>query len=420
METTRDTESSNHKQNKNFSKLSVEITKKLTKEEKKSQGIFFTPKSISVLLLKSLKNFIDPNKSYDIVEPSCGSGEMINETLNQMNVRTIIGIEKNLKIFENIQSSNLYPSVQWLNRDFLDTNEHPDLFIGNPPYVVIKKSDVPKVYQKFMDGRPNLFVLFIIHSLHLLKDNGFLCFVIPSSFLNSSYYQKTRRYICENFTICDILPFEQNDFIETQQPTIGLIIQKKKDDGNRNKIFTLNIEEQILLFDTNTKERLVKLFEKSTSLKNLGLKVKTGPVVWNQNKELLTNTPSPDDVVLIYNSNIKTSKFQVQTFKDKNKKQFITNNSISIDTPMIIVNRGNGNSKYAFHHCFLPSRITFDGQERKYVIENHLNMILGSEERLIKVMESFKDPRTKEFLDLYCANNGLSKTEIESILPIYI
>lgn len=416
METTR----SGLKENKNFSKLSVEITKKLTKEEKKSQGIFFTPKSITILLLNSLQRFIDPNMSYDIVEPSCGSGEMIDEVLTRMNARKIIGIEKNPKIFEEIQSSTHHPSVEWINKDFLETHDRPNMFIGNPPYVVIKKSDVPKDYQKFMEGRPNLFVLFIIHSLHLLKPNGFLCFVIPSSFLNSAYYQKTRRYIYENFTICDILSFDQNDFLETQQSTIGLIVQKKKDDENRNKLFTLKVGEQILFFDSHTKERLEKLFEHSTSLKNLGMKVKTGPVVWNENKELLTDTPGPDDVVLIYNSNIKTNKFQLQIFKDKNQKQFMKNDSISIEGPMIVVNRGNGNSKYAFHYCFLPSQISDHGTERNYVIENHLNMILGSEDQLMKVSESFKDPRTKEFLDLYCANNGLSKTEIESILPIYI
>ena len=39
-----------------------------------------------------------------------------------------------------------------------------DLIIGNPPYVVIKKKDTPKQFQKYFDGRPNLFILFIIHS----------------------------------------------------------------------------------------------------------------------------------------------------------------------------------------------------------------------------------------------------------------
>jgi hypothetical protein len=46
-------------------------------------------------------------------------------------------------------------------------------------------------------------------------------------------------------------------------------------------------------------------------------------------------------------------------------------------------------------------------------------MILGPEEKLQKVIESFKDPRTKEFIQLFSGNNGLSKSELENILPIY-
>jgi adenine-specific DNA-methyltransferase len=407
----------------NFSILSKNITKKLSKKEKKDQGIFFTPKSISLQLLSSLKTFIHPNQSYDIVEPSCGSGEIIDHTLDQMNVSSIVGIEKNKEIFDHIDKNKDH-KIRWINQDFLNTNETPDIFIGNPPYVVMKKNHVPKEYQKFIEGRPNLFVLFILHSLHLLKSNGFLCFVIPTSFLNSRYYQKTRKYIYEKYTICDIFPFKQNDFLETQQSTIGLIIQKRSDDLNKNSLFTLNIDEQILFFDKDTKQKLEGLITNSTTIKNIGLHVKTGPIVWNENKESLIDKPTnSNDMVLIYNSNVKTSIFQIQSFKDKHKKQFIKYDTIRrgipMNQPMIVVNRGNGNSKYVFYYCHLPSTLTIDNQEQKYVIENHLNMILGPEEKLQKVIESFKDPRTKEFIQLFSGNNGLSKSELENILPIY-
>jgi hypothetical protein len=36
-----------------------------------------------------------------------------------------------------------------------------------------------------------------------------------------------------------------------------------------------------------------------------------------------------------------------------------------------------------------------------------------------KVVNSFKNPKTQRFIDLFLGNNGLSKTELETIFPIY-
>jgi hypothetical protein len=33
---------------------------------------------------------------------------------------------------------------------------------------------------------------------------------------------------------------------------------------------------------------------------------------------------------------------------------------------------------------------------------------------------SFKNPKTQIFIDLFLGNNGLSKTELETIFPIYL
>jgi hypothetical protein len=44
-------------------------------------------------------------------------------------------------------------------------------------------------------------------------------------------------------------------------------------------------------------------------------------------------------------------------------------------------------------------------------------------EELIKVYEkiikSFENPKTKKFIEIFLGNNSLSKTELETILPIY-
>jgi hypothetical protein len=46
-----------------------------------------------------------------------------------------------------------------------------------------------------------------------------------------------------------------------------------------------------------------------------------------------------------------------------------------------------------------------------------------NEEELIKIYEkiikSFKNPKTKKFIEIFLGNNSLSKTELETIFPIY-
>ena len=37
-----------------------------------------------------------------------------------------------------------------------------------------------------------------------------------------------------------------------------------------------------------------------------------------------------------------------------------------------------------------------------------------------KIIKSFENEKTKEFIQLFFGNNGLSKTELETILPIYL
>ena len=62
------------------------------------------------------------------------------------------------------------------------------------------------------------------------------------------------------------------------------------------------------------------------------------------------------------------------------------------------------------------------------MIENHLNEIYSTKkmkkEDLLslfnKIIASFNNPKTKLFINTFLGNNGLSKTELETIFPIYL
>jgi len=403
-----------------FSELTLEITKNLTKEEKKNYGIFISPNSIINGLYSTIVSYLENDISSikRILEPSCGTCEIIRYCDNILNNIEIDGIELNNKIYTAIKGLTFKNNVKLYNTDFIKykTDNLYDLIIGNPPYFVCKKSDIPEEYHEYILGRPNIFGVFILHSLSLLKPGGILALVIPNSFLNSLYYSKIRNYIKATCTIIKIDDYSSlNDFIDTEQSTFGLVLQK-----NIEKLEAVECNYSMLFngnyIFTNDSIKLKGIFEGSTTIEKMGLAVRTGQIVWNQVKDELTD--NKDDTILIYNSNIsKYNKLEIKDFKNDEKKQYI-NRYGRID-PVLVVNRGNGNSDYKLNYAIIKSG--------PFLIENHLNEIYSPKkiqhndllELYEKIIKSFKNPKTKKFIEIFLGNNSLSKTELETIFPIY-
>ena len=406
-----------------FSQLSIDLTKSLSKPIKKAQGIYFTPQSIiGGLITKVLPHLSNPT-NINILEPSCGSCEIVKALDDLLSGISITGIEVNSEIYSEITKLTFKNQVNLLHSDFMSYNSDIlyDLIIGNPPYFVCKKESIPAKYAEYITGRPNIFGLFIIHSLQLLNPNGILAFVIPKSFLNSAYYANIRNYIKKT---CDIISIEDyeavNDFIDTDQSTFGLII--KKLEKERLMIETLNCPYSLMLNSnyifTPNAQLLSSYFENATTIKEMGLSVKTGTIVWNEHKDLLTHDEL--NTILLYNTNVTNdNKIKLTTFKNEEKAQYI--NVEGSTDPIIVVNRGNGNASYNFKYALIEKLMPF-------VVENHLNMIYSptvkKKSELIsmykKIIHSFEHPKTRAFIELFFGNNGLSKTELETILPIYL
>ena len=270
-----------------FSELSRDITSSLSKSDKKNNGIFFTPKSTIERVLNSLEEYIPQVNS--VLEPSCGSCEFILQLNKKYAGKQITGIEFNEKIYSKIQFLNeSYDNIEIKRDDFLsyDNEIEYDLIVGNPPYFVMKKNEVDSLYFDYFDGRPNIFILFIIRALKMLKNGGILSFVVPKSFTNCIYYQKTRTFINENCKILDI--FECNDsYIDTQQPTIVITIQKNIGGNNDNDDYILNVNDNTIFGEPSTINEIRSLYQNSTTLKDLNLNVKIGTVE-DQRKDILT------------------------------------------------------------------------------------------------------------------------------------
>lgn len=198
-----------------------------------------------------------------------------------------------------------------------------------------------------------------------------------------------------------------------------------------NKFIKYNKNNDIIF---NTEENIKKLEElesNTTNLDSMGFTVSVGNVVWNQEKEHLTD--NVNDILIIYSSDIKGNRYELFEFTEKSKqggkfhyikKSGLKNNQLQSVTnePSLVVNRGYGNGEYSFNYALIN-----ENSEQNYLVENHVINIRSKERKdkkelleiYNKIIKSFNDPRTKEFVKLYFTNDAINTNELQYSLPIF-
>ncbi len=187
------------KENKEFAPATIKYIKETDIQYRKSLGQYFTPKSIRELLLSKLPRTIEKLK---ILDPACGTGEFLITAKKYFRNSELYGwdIDKNLV---NI-AKEIIPTANSKTSDALINKEYGkyDFVVGNPPYYEFTPSEIlRKKFGDIMNGRVNIFGLFIHQGINLLKEGGYLAYVVPPSMNNGAYFSKVRKFIAENSNI---------------------------------------------------------------------------------------------------------------------------------------------------------------------------------------------------------------------------
>lgn len=393
-----------------YTKESIDYLKNTDIKKRKKLGQYFTPKSIRELLLSKL-----PKKdNADILDPACGSGEFLLSCKKYFKNPILYGFDIDKKLI-NI-SSKLVKNASIKNFDFLniDINKKKyDYIIGNPPYFELKlNEEIKKKYFDIIKGRVNIFSLFIKTGLDLLKDGGYLAYVVPPSMNNGAYFSKLREYITKNSSLEYLHIIDGADNFHLANQKVMLIILKKTNSKKSSKyIFKKN---GITIF-TEDKNFLNKSYKNTVSLKDIGYTVKTGSIIWNEHKEKLTNDKN-NSTLLIWASNINNGKIIIGY--TKGKPQYIKNisNDLIIKSRVVVVNRITGSSKY----INIKEAIV---NEKEFVCENHVNVIYMSKNAnqnysLEDIFKALQDKTNIKVMRLISGNTQISKTELERLLPI--
>ena len=393
-----------------YTKESIDYLKNTDIKKRKKLGQYFTPKSIRELLLSKL-----PKKdNADILDPACGSGEFLLSCKKYFKNPILYGFDIDKKLI-NI-ASKLVKNASIKNFDFLniDINKKKyDYIIGNPPYFELKlNEEIKKKYFDIIKGRVNIFSLFIKTGLDLLKDGGYLAYVVPPSMNNGAYFSKLREYIIKNSSLEYLHIIDGADNFHLANQKVMLIILKKTNSKKSSKyIFKKN---GITIF-TEDKNFLNKSYKNTISLKDIGYTVKTGSIIWNEHKEKLTNDKN-NSTLLIWASNINNGKIIIGY--TKGKPQYIKNisNDLIIKSRVVVVNRITGSSK----DINIKAAIV---NEKEFVCENHVNVIYMSKNAncnysLEDIFKALQDKTNIKVMRLISGNTQISKTELERLLPI--
>ncbi len=248
--------------------------------DKKKNGIYFTNNTEIIDIVFSNLKFDKNILSKTIFEPSCGHGIFITSFIiklyeNHPNKQVISNfIEHNIyfndididminitinniqKIFFTLFSEKFQGQFNSFNLDFTMKTTNNNLFmdsenilqylygtfdyiIGNPPYISLygrrdqKKNEAQRIYylenykqfpRTLKNGKINYIMLFIEHSLELLKDNGSISFIIDLSFFETAF-KHTRKYLLEHTSI-DKIVYNINTFENVGSGQIIITITK--------------------------------------------------------------------------------------------------------------------------------------------------------------------------------------------------
>ncbi|MEM1703825.1 MAG: N-6 DNA methylase [Zestosphaera sp.] len=395
-----------------FHSETINYIKSTDPKKRASLGQFFTPKSLRNKLLSKLPRLHRPL----VLDPACGTGEFLLSAKEYFINPELHCWEIDEDLVEIARRVVPEAKVELVNSLVKPFREEFDVVLGNPPYFEFKPDVATRVrYKEVLHGRANIYSLFIYLGIRLLKPNGYLAFVVSSSMNNGAYFKKLREYIVKN---CDIVYLEKIDdpyvFADPYfkvNHTFQLLVLKKAENTGKY-VFK---HHGILVF-TEKYEYLRKVFSTSTTLKDLGYRVQTGKVVWNQNKDKLTNDPR-EGVLLIWSHNIRNGTLVLGN--DPYKPQYVKWDAKKADKgPAIVVNRVVGHpSRAILRAALVPPNVQF-------VAENHVNVIYpppgATLEELKDIVRQLNSCEVNNIIKEITGNTQISKTELENLVPINI
>lgn len=229
----------------------------LTKEERKSSAMYFTPPRLTDRLLDSVEARISI-ESGPLIDPACGGGAFLAPAairiVKKLEAQGLRGEAILSHLEANVFGCEADEFLCWLSAAFLRMAvaktikeagrepvfniEHGDglklfeartrgfqVVLCNPPYRKMTRADLEPYLSSYSDvvkGQPNLYSLFIRRTTRLLSPGGVGAVLTPMSFLSGQSFVPVRKVLVELGTVeqLDLIHDKDGIFLSAEQDTV--------------------------------------------------------------------------------------------------------------------------------------------------------------------------------------------------------
>jgi hypothetical protein len=207
-----------------------------TGETMKDYSFFYTPKELSRLLIDECGIRI-PNNIIDIC---AGSWNLLNAAHEKWPDAKITGVDIDKRSDKSIiQDGRAYTNEMLIRGQFFD------LVVANPPFSYEKPGSklIEMIYRNVQDNfQFNGYILsrlestMMLFNSFLVKNEGVLASIVPTSMINSETQEKLRIYLSRHFSIVKIIMLPSNAF-NGRDINTSIIILKKQLQKKPTKVY---------------------------------------------------------------------------------------------------------------------------------------------------------------------------------------
>ncbi|MXV17221.1 HsdM family class I SAM-dependent methyltransferase [Hufsiella ginkgonis] len=440
-----------------------------------ANGIFYTPPPLTRRMLSMVKDAGADYASAKFLDPACGGGAFLAPIVMEIVAALPVTDPETIltHIEAHVQGFDTDAFGGWLTQIFVETtlkeytcpvgrrlkslvkicdslsvdltgDARFDVIIGNPPYGKVKLTDtVRERFSEGLYGHANLYSLFIHLSLNLVKTNGIVALLTPTSFLSGEYFKNIRQLIRSRAAVSEVdfvshrkgvfddvlqetmLSVFRNGAVENKPVSVNEVtIGKGQLQLTHSGKFNLSSELTAVWLLPRRKNQcmMIKAMTKMThNLTSWGYRVSTGPLVWNRNKSLLTAKQSQNGLPVIWAESITPDgRFEWKAGKKNHMPYFRrpeSNPVLVTVQPCILLQRTTAKEQHKRLICgYLPAE--FIKRTGGVVVENHLNMIIPSAATQVapEVLNAFLNSKTvNDAFRCISGSVAVSAFELESL-----
>jgi hypothetical protein len=399
-------------------------------------GVFFTPPPLVERLLDLVEEAGHDWTAGTVLDPACGGGAFLAPVAARMAAALERGGASPEQVVRDVAARlagvEIDPFAAWMARVFLEAALWPrcvaarlrlpaetvevrdalgvpdgwrggfGLVVGNPPYGRLTlEPDTRERFRRSLFGHANLYGLFTDLAVRLLAPGGRVGYVTPTSFLGGLYFANLRRLLAREAppAAVDFVAERSGVFDDVLQETLLVVFAREPTAGCapvhaiRPTALDLPCDVHqtgcfpppdarggpwILPRSPGQSALLAGVRRLGHRLRDLGVRVSTGPLVWNRHKGQLRDRLGKGVYPLVWAESVAGPGVFAFSARRRNHR------------PFFAVEPGQGHLLTA-EPCVLVQRTTAKEQQRRLVaaelppeflaehgaavVENHLNVV---------------------------------------------